>query len=347
MVAHPYKSKPDSAFWDRFISAGSQFSAAQDGFLIGRDDRVASAGSCFAANIVPYLENSGLSYVKEEPIPSAFSAIPLDNFSYSKFSAAYGNVYTARQFVQLLDRAYGDFRPSMDRWHVNNEVLDPFRPGLRYRARSDREFDALTNSHLSAVRRAFETATVVIFTLGLTEAWRSKIDGAVYPACPGTVAGEFDPDLYEFHNFSVAEIVGDLEILAGRLFHNRPDMKLILTVSPAPLVATATASNVVVANTYSKSVLRAAAGEFCEKHDRCTYFPAYEIITGPQAPFEFFEPDRRNVSELGVQAVMDVLLAACEGVSVESQITYAPKDYAVTLSRKIQQAECEEEASAI
>ena len=39
----------------------------------------------------------------------------------------------------------------------------------------------------------FEQSEIFIFTLGLTEAWRSKKDGAVFPLAPGVSAGSFDP----------------------------------------------------------------------------------------------------------------------------------------------------------
>ena len=51
----------------------------------------------------------------------------------------------------------------------------------------------------------------MVFTLGLTEAWVSADDGAVFPAAPGTVAGEFDPARHRFVNFTVDEVVADLD----------------------------------------------------------------------------------------------------------------------------------------
>jgi hypothetical protein len=41
------------------------------------------------------------------------------------------------------------------------------------------------------------------------------------------------------------------------------------------------------------------------------YFPAYEIITGPQALESYFEADKRNVSKKGVDLVMKTLLTSC------------------------------------
>ena len=53
----------------------------------------------------------------------------------------------------------------------------------------DREY------HLTCVRRMLLRGGGVRVTLGLTEAWgRTAPTGTVFPACPGTAAGTFDPE---------------------------------------------------------------------------------------------------------------------------------------------------------
>jgi len=170
--------------------------------------------------------------------------------------------------LQLLQRCLGQFHPSEDRWQSPNGVIDPFRPGLRYPAASNREFDLLTAQHIERTLTGLRQANVFVFTLGLTEAWISTIDGAVFPACPGTVAGSFDPQRHAFKNFSVAEVVADLETFISLLRSINPEVRIILTVSPVPLVATATGRHVLAATLYSKSVLRAAAGEITARDSR-------------------------------------------------------------------------------
>ena len=272
-----------------------------------------SAGSCFAANIVPYLEQAGFDYIRTDAAPAYFGELCNDRMSYAKFSAAYGNIYTARQAAQLLYRALGRFTPAEDRWVVADDlVIDPFRPGLRWPAQSEEEFEALTAAHLRAVLRAIELADCFIFTLGLTETWISLLDGAVFPACPGTVSGSFDPDRHAFINLSAAEVKQDLDCFIGLAREVNPALRFILTVSPVPLVATATDQHVLVATTYSKAVLRVAAEEVARGQEGVTYFPAYEIVTGPQAPEDYFEPDRREPSQCAIRAVMRCFLRGCE-----------------------------------
>ena len=162
---HPYRNAPSRSFWTRAVASDYDASAVRDHTapLVGVDDRVASAGSCFAANMIPVLQGAGIHYLRTEAMPKALGDIPAENLGYPNFSAAYGNLYTARQLLQLLQRCLGQFKPVEDRWPTATGVVDPFRPGLRYHARSEREFDLLTAAHLRAVRAVFEQATVFIF----------------------------------------------------------------------------------------------------------------------------------------------------------------------------------------
>ena len=51
---------------------------------------------------------------------------------YGAFPARFGNLYTARQLRQLIDRAYGMFRPQARAWALpGGGVADPFRPRIQ------------------------------------------------------------------------------------------------------------------------------------------------------------------------------------------------------------------------
>jgi hypothetical protein len=81
-------------------------------------------------------------------------------------------------------------------------------------------------------------------------------------------------------------------------------VRVLLTVSPVPLVATYEDRHVVVSTTYSKSVLRVAADEVTRQRDFVDYFPSYEIITSSATGRSYYAPDLRDVDDAGVQHVM-------------------------------------------
>jgi hypothetical protein len=346
---HPYRTLSARHFWSKAVSNG--FDANDVGTLpyplIKAGQRVMSAGSCFAANLVPYLESSGFKYVRTNPRHPDFQNAGVENFNYDTFSSAYGNIYTVRHLLQLTRRCLGRFVPREDRWQVDGVVIDPFRPGLRYFARTDREFDLLTQQYLHSVAAAFRSCDVFIFTIGLTEAWQSKLDGAVFPACPGTIAGTFDDTKHEFINFNVVDVTGDLNSFVEEVRGINPQIRIILTVSPVPLVATASPRHVLAATTYSKAVLRVAAEQAASRNREVYYFPAYEIVTGPHTSQSAFAKDMRTVSPSAIEAVMSAFLSKCETITGpklddRSYRATAIRNELAELAARFSTLECEE-----
>jgi hypothetical protein len=81
-------------------------------------------------------------------------------------------------------------------------------------------------------------------------------------------------------------------------------VRVLLTVSPVPLIATYEERHVLTATTYSKSVLRVAAETIVRETDWVDYFPSFEIITGSFNAGMYYQPDAREVTEAGVAHVM-------------------------------------------
>ena len=307
-IDHPYRSLPDRAFWRRSVSdrlpeeIGDLYLKK---FEITPDMRISAAGSCFAQHISARLRERGFHYLDAEPRPVILPRSRAQEFGYEIYSARFGNIYTARQLLQLVLRARGRFVPEEEAWETNGRWYDPFRPTVEPNGFGSREeLIACRDTHLRRVAWMLHRTDLLIFTLGLTEAWVSKLDGAVYPICPGTHAGAFDPDRYEFKNFTHAEILKDMRTFIQIATRIRPTMKFLLTVSPVSLVATAADDHVMVATTYSKSVLRGVAGELRDTFECVDYFPSYEIITAPAMRGAFYEDDMRSVTRDGVDFVM-------------------------------------------
>ena len=340
MTAHPYQTIPRYSRWKQGVGDGvdiRQLIAGLNFRGLNQSDRVFSAGSCFASNIVPYLDRSGITYIRTERRPAALVAFP-DGLGYESFSARFGNIYTSRQFLQLLLRCTGQWAPEEDRWRTSAGLVDPFRPGLKYLPASDEEFDAIAKSHLAATRAAIEAATVVIFTLGLTEAWHGN-DGAVFPVCPGTVAGEFDASRHHFTNLSVPDVATDLGQCRAEISSINPMARFVVTVSPVPLTATATGKHVAVASLESKSILRAAVAEAQQRHRDIEYFPSYEILMGWQTPPGCWDQDMRTVTKIGLDYVMLALLPDETSSGMERP---AAEPDGSALSKLVTQVECEE-----
>lgn len=306
----PYNTQPAAARWREAV--GKPAPALVDPTLptalsIDRQTVVASAGSCFAQHIRNHFVRRGYNYLITEPGPADLTAEERSERSYGTFPARFANIYTTVQLHQLLERAYGRFVPAEDYWLDAGRFYDPYRPHVEPDGFAT--LAALSEDraqHLVATRRMFEAVEVFIFTLGLTEAWRSRIDGAVFPVCPGCSIGTFDPQRHEFVNFGVTETMEALFAFIDGFGKINPAARLILTVSPVPLAATMTPNHVLQATTYSKSVLRVVAEAACERYPHVAYFPSYEIITATGRAHEFFAGDRRNITPAGVNRVMEL-----------------------------------------
>ncbi len=353
MSDHPYKSLPQKAFWRRSVAGVSPADVDPVGVFdlrIDADTKVATAGSCFAQHIARYLKKSGFCYYVAEPGHPILPAATRERHNYGLFSARYGNIYTARQLWQLFERACGRFTPSEDVWQkAENVFVDPFRPTTQPGGFISREeLLADRKQHLAAVRTMFETLDVFVFTLGLTECWRSRDDGAVFPVCPGVEGGAFDAGRYEFYNQPVEDVICDLTAFRNGLLEVNPKAQIIFTVSPVPLVATAElGEHVLSATTYSKSVLRVAAETMRRLFDNVHYFPSYEIVTSAFNRGAYYAPDLRNVVENGVRHVMRLFMqhatgGSPDGVAEKAAQSTPDEDEHVKAAQQLIDVECDE-----
>jgi hypothetical protein len=194
-------------------------------------------------------------------------------------------------------------------WQLKS-ALDFLRQGFITMPFSAQMYTGFVANAKSVARLAQGTQNMIVTndvaTVGLTEAWRSRKDGAVFPLVPGAAGGEFDPVSHEFVNFPVSEVVADCHEFLEKLWSVNPKAGVILTVSPVPLIATYESRNVLVSNTYSKSVLRVAAEEVSRSYERVDYFPSYEIITGHFNRGAYYADDLREVRQEGVDHVMNI-----------------------------------------
>lgn len=310
----PYRRQKRSHFWRTALSADVSKTLKDiynPKLKLTSQSAIATAGSCFAQNIRKHLISNNCNFIDLEPAPPLLSPERRRAYGYSLFSARFGNIYTLEQLNQLAHRAFNLFETREPFWEEGGRVFDPLRPTIEPNGfRSVDEAEASRRVHLRETRRMFEDADCLIFTLGLTETWLSRSDGTVFPLCPGVAAGEFDAGRYRFHNSGVAENIKSFENFFKLVKTRNPRLKVILTVSPVALEATATKEHVINATSYSKAVLRTTAGELSAQHDDVDYFPSYEIFTSPAFRGQFFEANGRDPSADGVSHAMNVFFSS-------------------------------------
>jgi len=318
---NPYEPLGPDAFWRTGVVEGeAQKTLYRPKFKISADTGVMTAGSCFAQHLTAAMRAAGLALIDAEQIDApALSDAMLTRFGYRQYSARYGNIYTARQMWQLMEEALGGSTPREIAWARDDRFFDALRPTVEPLGyESPRQVRFMREKHLACVRKAIEETDVLVFTLGLTEAWINRHAGTVFPTAPGAIAGIYRPRRHGFINLGFDDTMGDLERMRSTLRAVRPDARIILTVSPVPLTATASGQHVLQATTHSKAILRAAAGEFAARYNDVDYFPSYEIVLDPAHADDAFDTNLRTPTQGAVQRVISAFLAA-HGVEAADQ----------------------------
>jgi hypothetical protein len=339
MNSSPYDGLGSTAFWRLGVAKENPYSINEiykNKFAIESHTRIATAGSCFAQNISRILKQNGYSVIDEEKAPTCLPSSLHQKYGYSMYSARYGNIYTVRQLLQLVNEVDGSWAPQNWIWEKDGKFFDALRPAVEPEGHdTPEEVMEHRKYHISKVRSVFKRMDLFIFTLGLTETWVHNESGTVYPTAPGVLCGKYNKDSFRLEQAFHKDIMSDFVKCQTALTSIRKDQKpfgILLTVSPVPLTATASGRHVLVANTCAKSTLRSAAGQLAAEYDHIDYFPSYEIVTNPRLHSTSFSDNLRSIRpEAAENAMRHFMLAhsmksqQCAVSGVESSIA-APSD---------------------
>jgi len=306
---HPYQNLPVKAFWAKAVADKNSLDIAElwnPKWKITRSDTIVTFGSCFAQHFGNALENSGYNWLNAEPAPHRLNIRTGQRFNYGIFSARTANIYTTSMLRQWTRWSLNKSEVPDELWLKGERFYDPFRPTIEPDGfASEDELRISREMTLEAFRSCIEKSDYFVFTLGLTESWLSKSGSYEYPICPGTAVGTFDEDDHVFRNQDYNHVSSNLTRSMDLMRRVNPDLKFLLTVSPVPLVATKSTQHVLIATTYSKSVLRAVAGDLANTLRHVDYFPSFEIINSHPYRGNFYEPNLRTVANSGVDHVMN------------------------------------------
>ncbi len=136
---------------------------------ISAETLVASIGTCFAEEFAGFMKNAGGRYLLLED--NVFNA-----------SVNWGRVYTIPNLRQIIEYSVSDVSPVI----VENEgrFIDPTREkSIGYFQTRAEALEKITH-HRTLSRQVFETAEVLVITLGQNEAWEDTETGMVWGSLP-------------------------------------------------------------------------------------------------------------------------------------------------------------------
>ncbi|MDH4386246.1 MAG: GSCFA domain-containing protein [Caulobacter sp.] len=279
-------------------------------FSLTPGEAVFTMGSCFARNIERRFSELGFELpTMALTLPAEERASDTENDLLNKYPPH--SILNELRWALDPEAAFpegGFFNVKKDLWH------DPHLAGNVAPAPLERVVER--RRMVEEIYRQVPRCRLVVMTLGLTEAWFDKETGYYLNAAPPQAAFKADPDRFRMDVLTVDEILVVLEQIRDLLMRfGHPQMRMMLTVSPVPFKATFTGRDAIIANSYSKSALRAAAEMFVFRHGNVDYVPSYEIVTHTSRASAFIQ-DNRHITPSVVNEIVDrVVSAYCAGLA--------------------------------
>lgn len=280
----------------------------QPKFMLAGDAGIFCIGSCFARNIEEHLIYQEMNVLSRRIFSPKHEWPRRTNGFVNKFTT-----HSIRNEIEwalkppVLDETFFEERAN---GYIDLQLSPQMPPVPRERAIERRAY--LTREYFARLR----DASVVIITLGLNEVWFDKASNRHVNGAPSFYAARREPERYELHITDVAENLAELEEIRRLLHSLSPGVQIVVTVSPVPMSETFSGHDVVIANMYSKSTLRAAAEQFAQAHADVDYFPSYDIVASSPR-LKAYEADCLHVSDETVGRVIQCFLRLYLGLERE------------------------------
>lgn len=209
------------------------------------DTNLTTFGSCFAAHISEW-------FSRKYPKKSESETYVI------RFNEGFVNTFSVlQQFEWALNKKI----PRSSLW------FDKKGEALEY----DEEIRLKT-------REVFKKADLFIITLGLSEIWYDdETEEVFWRAVPRKY---FDSSKHKFRLSTVDENFENLRKICTTISDSNPNAKIVLTLSPVPLIASFRESPIIQSNYISKSILRVSIDKLVSefKNQNIYYWPSFEII---------------------------------------------------------------------
>ena len=275
-------------------------------FHIAPGHTVFTMGSCFARNIETHLAMLGCR------VPMMDFDLPPDEWSGNLHGAM--NRFHPPAFRQSIEWTARIF----DR---DGQVLWEDCEAIAFDCGGGRFFDLdmgatapvgmerfiARRQHIYEIFRNVFRADCLMLTPGLIEAWRDRSTGQYTFSGPTLKETLAEPDRWEVEVLSYETCLSDLLAVIDIVRARNPEIKVLVTTSPVPMSATFTGKDVRIANSYSKSVLRAVCGAVAMERPLVDYFPSYESVT-LSFPKGVWKDDRLHVSHSFIAKIVARML---------------------------------------
>lgn len=235
--------------------------------------KLLAVGSCFAENIGTYLKNA-----KFDICINPFGT------QYNPLSIAEGirslkkDTYFGENDIFEYEGVWHSFQHHSEFSNIDKQVC---LEGI--------------NQALELAKNTLQSANMLLVTLGTAWVYELAENNKIVSNCHKLPAQRFHRK-----RLSVAEIMDTLENMLLNLTNDRPDLKIVFTVSPIRHI-----KDGFVENQISKSSLILAVHQIIEKWQNVSYFPAYEIMMDDLRDYRFYASDMIHPSDTAIQYIWE------------------------------------------
>jgi hypothetical protein len=289
------------------LRQGRVFPQTAQTFSLNRSDTILTMGSCFARNIEEYLVKFGCH------VPPFEFKIPREEHKGERPNHAL-SLFTPPTFRQTIEWTESIFvRDGKVRESDCEKLLFRFGDGKVVDLSLSGSLPVAYGRFLERRRELYALyatafrAECLLMTPGLVETWYDLEQGYYTNSAPLFAGKLLDPARYELHVLDQDECKADLLATIDIVRKHNPKIKVLITVSPVPLRYTFTKEDVLVANTYSKSVLRAACQEIVSERPLVDYFPSFEAVM--LSTSRVWQKDRRHVEDRLIGEIVSRVVA--------------------------------------
>lgn len=258
--------------WKQILEAGS---LEVRPLPLSKTDRFFVMGSCFVNEIRHYLEKNGVEVYPRlrKDIQELFPESLRVKTAWGPWDERvhYQN-FTPFSVDQEIDVALGDYAfNDAAILKKGSDYLDPYRRNVH--TPSPEKTLEIRRKMSEQIKEGLEQSDVAIMTLGSIESFLVKEFGGEVPEFRAALMQDL-----EFRLHTVAETEACLTRICDKLLNRFGFRHIVLTVSPIPTGRTHRQEETIVANCYSKSVLRVAVEMVVQKMQNVHYFPSYEFV---------------------------------------------------------------------
>lgn len=238
-------------------------------FRIAHSDRILLLGSCFTDHIGGYLSDRQFR-VLTNPFGISYNPVSLSHCLLG---------------VHFQESDFFENGGIWRHWELHSELA---HPDLQQAMAQAQEANRTAQEFLA-------TVDVMMVTLGTSEVFELQSTGDIVANChkmPSTA--------FQQRRLSVSETVNVLKEAFEKIRLLRPDIKIVLTVSPVRHLR-----NGAVENQRSKAVLHLACAELGATTPNTWYFPAYELLMDDLRDYRFYASDMLHPSETAVAYIWE------------------------------------------